>query len=123
MTDRLDTIFSALADGTRRAILAQLMTGEAPVKDIAEQFSISAPAVSRHLKVLETAGLVSRRVEAQSRIISLNPETLRLASDWVEQYRRFWTDSLDNLEALLVKEAPIPKGKSKPRRRTKNDGQ
>ena len=123
MTDRLDNIFSALADGTRRAILAQLMTGEAPVKDIADQFSISAPAVSRHLKVLETAGLVSRRVEAQSRIISLNPETLKLASDWVEQYRRFWTDSLDNLEALLVSEAPTSKGKSKPRRRTKNDGQ
>jgi DNA-binding transcriptional ArsR family regulator len=116
MTEKLDTIFSALADGTRRSILAQLIAQEAPVKEIAERFSISAPAVSRHLKVLENAGLINRRVEAQSRIISLNPEALRQASEWVDQYRRFWTESLDKLEDLLVNDTP------KPNRVTKKSG-
>jgi len=104
MNQPLDTVFGALADPTRRRILARLAAGEAPVSEIAAPFRISAPAVSRHLKVLEQAGLIERRVDAQRRIISLNPDALRLASDWVDRYRRFWEDSLDSLEDLLASE-------------------
>jgi len=104
MPDPLDTVFNALSDPTRRAILSRLAAGEAQVGEIATRFPISAPAISRHLKVLEEAGLVTRRVEAQRRIIALNPEALRLASRWVDQYRRFWEASLDRLEALLANE-------------------
>lgn len=105
MTNQLDPIFSALSDATRRGILARLAAGEAQVGEIVALFPISAPAISRHLKVLEEAGLVSRRIEAQHRIISLNPDALRRASRWVDQYRRFWEGSLDRLETLLAKEA------------------
>jgi len=102
MNPTLDTIFSALSDPTRRAILARLAEGEAAVGDIAGRFEISAPAISRHLRVLEEAGLVSRRIEAQRRIIALDPEALRTASEWVDHYRRFWEESLDRLEAVLA---------------------
>ena len=104
MSEQLDTIFNALADPVRRSILAQLSGGEAQVGEIAAPFEISAPAVSRHLRVLEQAGLVTRRVDAQRRIISLNPEALRTAARWVDDYRRFWEGSLDRLESLLAEE-------------------
>lgn len=105
MPDHLDVIFRALSDPTRRAILSRLAAGEAQVGDIAARFRVTAPAISRHLKVLEDAGLVARRAEAQRRIISLNPQALREASRWVDQYRSFWDASLDRLETLLVNEA------------------
>lgn len=101
---QLDAVFSALADPTRRAIISRLADGEAPVSEIAEPFEISPPAISKHLKVLEQAGLVRRRVDAQRRLISLDPEALRLASGWVDQYRRFWEGSLDRLETLLAED-------------------
>jgi len=104
MAYQLDSVFGALADPTRRAIVARLAAGESQVSELSAPFRISAPAVSKHLKVLEQAGLISRRVDAQRRIISLNPEALKLASLWVDQYRSFWEGSLDRLETLLAEE-------------------
>jgi DNA-binding transcriptional ArsR family regulator len=100
-TDRLSAIFAALADPTRRAILARLSEGEATVTEIAEPFAISLPAISRHLKVLETAGLISRSRSAQWRSSRLEAEPLREASEWMERYRAFWDSSLDRLDAHL----------------------
>ena len=113
MTDQLNTIFGALSDPTRRMIVSRLAAGEAQVSEIAAPFKISGPAISRHLKVLEDAGLVARRVEAQRRVISLNPEALRQASRWVDQYRSFWDASLDRLENLLANEPDRTRSKSK----------
>lgn len=113
MTRQLDAVFSALADPTRRAIVARLASGEAQVGELAAPFQISAPAVSKHLKVLERAGLIARRVDAQRRVISLNPEALKLASRWVDQYRSFWEGSLERLETLLAEEADKDAKKSK----------
>ncbi|MGA0544252.1 ArsR/SmtB family transcription factor [Brevundimonas sp. VNH65] len=101
--DRLDAVFSALADPTRRAILARLTEGEASVSDLAEPFEMSLPAVSKHLKVLERAGLISRGREAQWRPARLEPMALKGASDWLEHYRRFWDRSFDRLEDYLRK--------------------
>ena len=100
-TDRLSIIFAALADPTRRAILARLSEGDATVSELAEPFSISLPAVSRHLKVLEHAGLISRSRSAQWRSSSLEAEPLREATAWMEQYRQFWDASFDRLDAHL----------------------
>ena len=102
-TDRLSATLSALADPTRRAILARLARGEASVKDLAQPFAMSLPAVSKHLKVLENAGLVSRGREAQWRPCRLEAEPLRDLADWLENYRRFWDASLDRLDAYLKK--------------------
>ena len=102
MTDHLSTTFAALADPTRRAILARLATGEASVNELAEPFEISLPAVSRHLKVLESAGLISRTREAQLRPCKLEPEALRHAFSWMETYRRFWDDSFDRMADYLA---------------------
>lgn len=99
--DRLSTIFSALADPTRRAILARLAEGDATVSELAEPFEISLPAISRHLKVLEQAGLITRTRSAQWRTNSLNPEPLREVQGWMEHYRRFWDVNLDRLDAHL----------------------
>ena len=99
--DPLSAAFAALADPTRRAILERLAEGEAPVGVLAAPFEISPPAVSRHLKVLEDAGFVTRRVDRQQRIIRLNPQALKRASDWVNRYRIFWDDQLDALGAFL----------------------
>ncbi len=99
--DRLSTIFAALADPTRRAILARLADGDATVMELAEPFAISLPAISRHLKVLEHAGLISRSRNAQWRSSSLRTEPLQEATAWMEQYRQFWDDSLDRLDAHL----------------------
>ena len=97
--DRLSVIFSALADPTRRAILARLSDGDATVSELAEPFSISLPAISRHLKVLEHAGLISRSRSAQWRSSSLNAGPLREVTDWMEPYRKFWDTSFDRLDA------------------------
>lgn len=100
-TDRLSTIFAALADPTRRAILARLAEGDATVTELAEPFDISLPAISRHLKVLTNAGLISRSRKAQWRTSSLEVAPLREATDWMERYRQFWDVNLDRLDAHL----------------------
>lgn len=99
--DRLSTTFAALADPTRRAILARLASGAASVSELGEPFRISLPAISKHLKVLENAGLVKRGREAQWRPARLNAAPLREAADWLERYRRFWEASLDRLDDYL----------------------
>lgn len=100
-TDTLDATFAALADPTRRAILARLASGEASVNELAEPFDMTLPGVSKHLKVLERAGLISRGRVAQSRPCRLEAAPLREAADWVEGYRRFWEGSFDRLEDYL----------------------
>jgi DNA-binding transcriptional ArsR family regulator len=100
-TDRLSTIFAALADPTRRAILARLAEGDATVSELAEPFAISLPAISRHLKVLEHAELISRSRSAQWRSSSLEVEPLREAAAWMETYRQFWDANFDRLDAHL----------------------
>lgn len=102
MSDPLSTTFQALADPTRRAILARLALGEASVSDLAQPFEISLPAVSRHLKVLEQAGLVSRTREAQWRPCQLNAGPLKDAASWIEHYRRFWDGSFERMDAYLA---------------------
>jgi DNA-binding transcriptional ArsR family regulator len=102
MPSRLDTTFAALADPTRRAILARLASGEATVMELAAPFSISQPAVSKHLKVLERAGLVSRGREAQRRPVRLEVRPLAEADAFLDKYRRFWTASFSRLDDLLV---------------------
>ena len=102
MSDSLSTTFQALADPTRRAILARLALGEASVSDLAQPFEISLPAVSRHLKVLEQAGLVSRTREAQWRPCQLNAGPLKDAAGWIEHYRRFWDGSFERMDAYLA---------------------
>src|ERR687893_1030264 len=99
--DTLDTTFAALADPTRRANLARLARGEASVTELAEPFEMTLPAVSKHLKVLERAGLISRSRVAQSRPCRLEAAPLREAADWVEGYRRFWEGGFDCLEDYL----------------------
>jgi DNA-binding transcriptional ArsR family regulator len=99
--DQLSMIFAALADPTRRAILARLAEGEATVSELAEPFEISLPAVSRHLKVLEAAGLISRSRSAQWRSSRLEAAPLGAATQWMETYRRFWDTSFDKLDAHL----------------------
>lgn len=101
MTDRLSQTLNALADPTRRAILARLSLGETTVNDLAEPFDMSLPAVSKHLRVLEQAGLISKGREAQSRPCRIEPETLKAVDDWLEAYRRLWNESLDRLEDYL----------------------
>ena len=102
MADPLSDTFSALADPTRRAILARLASGEATVGELADPFAMSLPAVSKHLKVLERAGLISRGREAQWRPCRLSAAPLRDAADWIDDYRRFWEERFDRLEAYLA---------------------
>ena len=102
----LDRTFAALADPTRRAILARLAKGEATVNELAAPFAISLPAISRHLKVLEGARLIERERDRQFQRCRLAPHALRDAADWIEFYRDFWTQSLDRLEAHLKEEKP-----------------
>src|ERR1700742_482750 len=99
--DRLSGTFQALADPTRRAILARLSLGEASVNDLAEPFAMSLPAVSKHLKVLEKAGLITRGREAQWRPCRLKADPMKDAVEWLEQYQRFWDQRLDRLEGYL----------------------
>ena len=106
--DTLSQTFQALADPTRRALLARLATGAATVGELAEPFDMSLPAVSRHLKVLTDAGLIERHTEAQWRRCALRGEGLRDAADWIEEYRRFWEQQFDKLDAFLKRTAPAP---------------
>ena len=99
--DQLDRAFGALADSTRRAILSRLMSGEASVTDLAEPFEMTMPAVSKHLRVLEGAGLITRGKERQWRPARLEAGPLREVADWVERYRRFWEESYDRLDEYL----------------------
>ena len=99
--DRMSTTFSALADPTRRAILARLALGETSVTELAEPFAMSLPAISRHLKVLERAGLITRGREAQWRPCRLEAGPLKDATQWLEAYRRFWEESFDRLGSYL----------------------
>ncbi len=103
MNDRLTETFGALADPTRRAILARLASGEASVTQLAEPFAMSMPAISKHLKVLEHAGLISRGREAQWRPCRLEAGPLQDVAGWVEHYRRFWEESFDRLDHYLQK--------------------
>lgn len=114
--DRLDTMFAALADPTRRAILARLAAGDASVKALAAPFPISPPAITKHLKVLERAGLITRSRAAQSRPCQLNAAPLREAAEWVEQYRRHWEERFDRLDTYLQELQRSPR----PRRSPKN---
>ncbi len=100
--DRLSTTFAALADPTRRAILARLALGETSVTELAEPFDMSLPAISKHLKVLERAGLITRGRAAQWRPCRLEPGPLKETADWIEYYRRFWEQGLDRLESYLA---------------------
>jgi DNA-binding transcriptional ArsR family regulator len=101
-TDRLSSTFAALADPTRRAILARLALGETSVTELAEPFDMSLPAVSKHLKVLERAGLIRRGREAQWRPCRIEPGALKHVDDWLDHYRRFWDASLDRLDNYLL---------------------
>jgi DNA-binding transcriptional ArsR family regulator len=112
---RLDATFAALADPTRRAILARLASGEASVTELAEPFAMSQPAISKHLKVLENAGLISQGRDAQRRPRRLEATPLAEATEWLEAYRRFWEGNYERLDALLEE----LKGKPKKRRRAK----
>jgi DNA-binding transcriptional ArsR family regulator len=100
--DHLNTTFAALADPTRRAILARLASGETSVTELAKPFEMSLPAVSKHLKVLERAGLIARSREAQWRPCRLEARPLEEVAEWVEHYRRFWEESFDRLDRYLV---------------------
>lgn len=121
MNDTLSQTFAALADPTRRAMLARLSKGDANVSDLAAPFlkNMSLPAVTKHLKVLEKAGLISKTREAQYRSCKLNGEALKLASNWMEQYRMFWEESFDRLEAYLatLEKTPQKKGKKNGRKK------
>jgi DNA-binding transcriptional ArsR family regulator len=105
--EKLDAVFAALADPTRRSIIERLSAkGELAVGDIAEPFRISAPAISRHLNVLESAGLIERRIEKQWRKVRIKREAFTTVDGWLRRHERFWTDALDRLEALAAKETP-----------------
>jgi DNA-binding transcriptional ArsR family regulator len=101
--DRLSDTFSALADPTRRAILARLALGETSVSELSKPFDISGPAISRHLKVLEKAGLITRGREAQWRPCKIEPQALKSVDEWLERYRQFWEERLDRLDDYLRK--------------------
>jgi DNA-binding transcriptional ArsR family regulator len=109
-TDLLDSTFAALADPTRRAILARLASGEATVTELAAPFAMSQPAISKHLKVLERAGLVSRGRDAQRRPCRLEARPLKTATDWLENYRSYWEESYRRLDALLEELKAAEKG-------------
>jgi DNA-binding transcriptional ArsR family regulator len=100
-TELLDATFAALADPTRRAILARLRSGEATVTELAEPFAMSQPAISKHLKVLERAGLITRGRDAQRRPCRLRARPLRVATEWLENYRGYWEESFQRLDDLL----------------------
>lgn len=99
--DNLSSTFAALADPTRRAILARLSSGQATVNELAEPFNISLPGISKHIKVLEKAGLIIRGKEAQWRPCTLKPEVLKEAAEWIEHYRKHWEESFDRLDIYL----------------------
>jgi DNA-binding transcriptional ArsR family regulator len=116
--DRLSSTFAALADPTRRAILARLATGEASVTELAEPFEMSMPAISKHLKVLERAGLVARGREAQWRPCRLEAAPLKDVARWIEHYRRFWEQSFDRLDDYLRRLKDKEKKNARKKRKT-----
>jgi DNA-binding transcriptional ArsR family regulator len=118
-SDRLSSTFSALADPTRRAILARLSRGETSVKELAAPFDMSLPAVSRHLKVLEKAGLIARSRDAQWRPCRLEAGPLRDIAGWVEEYRRFWEESFDRLDEYLRELQAQPEHQAPPQPKEK----
>jgi DNA-binding transcriptional ArsR family regulator len=118
LADRLDRTFGALADPTRRAILARLAKGEASVTELAEPFEMSLPAVSKHLKVLERAGLVSRGRERQWRPARLRPTPIKEVAEWTDRYRRFWDERYDRLDEYLDE----LQGRGPSKRKEKGDG-
>ena len=121
-TAQLDATFAALADPTRRAILARLAQGEASVAELAEPFEMSQPAISKHLKVLERAGLVSGSRDAQRRPRKLEPEPLAAATAWLEEYRRFWEFRYARLDELLAEMTQLARaGKNRPRKSRKGE--
>jgi DNA-binding transcriptional ArsR family regulator len=115
--DRLSSKFAALADPTRRAILARLALGETSVTELAEPFAMSMPAVSKHLKVLERAGLIARGRDAQWRPCRIEPQALKDVDDWLEEYRRLWEARLDRLEAYLQEVQAKEKEKKRGRKK------
>jgi DNA-binding transcriptional ArsR family regulator len=119
---QLDRIFSALADPTRRAIVRRLASGDATVKELARPFAISLPAVSRHLRVLEAGGLISQQREGTFRRCRIDPAGLRAAGDWLDFYRRFWSESFERLDEHLQSSAkpPAPKVKGSIRGKPKD---
>src|SRR5215469_13385363 len=118
--DPLSARFQALADPTRRAILARLALGETSVTELAQPFAMSQPAISKHLKVLERAGLISRSREAQYRPCRLEPQALQSVDQWLADYRRLWEARLDRLEALLARvQSDRPDAKNKPAKHRK----
>jgi DNA-binding transcriptional ArsR family regulator len=122
--DQLDMTFAALADPTRRAILARLAKGEASVLELAEPFAMSQPAISKHLKVLERAGLVSQGRDAQRRPRRLEAKPLAEATEWLERYRRIWEKNFQRLDALLEQlQTAEPKAHEKDRKRTRKKGE
>jgi len=119
MQDQLSSTFAALADPTRRAILARLIAGETSVTQLAEPFDISMPAISKHLKVLERAGLIARGREAQWRPCRLEARPLKDAADWIDHYRKFWMESFDRLDDYLQQLKKDQLAKEKQHARTK----
>jgi DNA-binding transcriptional ArsR family regulator len=119
MQDQLSSTFAALADPTRRAILAHLIAGETSVTQLAEPFAISMPAISKHLKVLERAGLIARSREAQWRPCRLEARPLKDAADWIDHYRKFWMESFDRLDDYLQQLKKDQLAKEKQHARTK----
>jgi DNA-binding transcriptional ArsR family regulator len=123
--DRLDATFSALADPTRRAILARLASGEASVAELAAPFDMTQPAISKHLRVLERAGLISRGRDAQRRPRRLEAAPLAQATEWLEHYRKFWEESFHRLDSLLAEmqgKKPQPRPKKNSQRNPKHHG-
>ncbi len=112
----LDATFAALADPTRRAILARLATGEATINELAAPFSISQPAITKHVKVLERAGLVTRRIDAQRRPVKLKAEPMKAAANWIEDYRKFWEARFEALDAVLDEMKAAESAEAKKRR-------
>ncbi|MDB6003253.1 MAG: transcriptional regulator, ArsR family [Prosthecobacter sp.] len=110
----LDLVFAALSDATRRGLLTRLLDGESTVGDLAEPLKMSLPAVSKHLKVMENAGLLKRRVEGRTHFIQANPKPLREAVNWIEHHRQFWEGSFDKL-AALVENPPSEKPDNHPK--------
>lgn len=121
-SERLDATFIALADPTRRAILARLKQGDATVNELAAPFDISQPAVSKHLKILERAGLVSRTSVGTSRPVRIEAGPMREAADWLEKYREFWEKSYQRLDALLeILQTPLNADKPAKKKQRKDD--
>lgn len=122
MNDSLSATFAALADPTRRAMLAQLKAGEASVTDLAKPYGLSLPAITKHIKVLERAGLITKSKEAQWRPCKLKEDGLREAADWMEEYRVYWEESFDRLEAYLKTVTVSNEKKTTTRKQQRKEG-